>query len=833
MSWQEEGRRPAHAFAVDAEWADDVAGAAVSATSVRSAGLVGGFAVKSPQIPYLTHIRIDSFGAMGGHTVGPLSRGLNVLYGRNEAGKTTVSSFVGGVLFGWEEARGQRNTYKPENAERAGALVFADDEGGQFELSRVRNIDGLQGDAWLAADIDKSTFKTMFSLNSDELRQLRNASEVTAKLLTAGSGTDASPAQALAELQGRLAEFTSRAASAEKSLVRMGAERDELRGQLREVAAEMEAYREQCRELQELEAGRAELLAQLDALNEQMENLSACVAGIEKLDAELRRLRLECEDLHDEEIRALADKKNAERTVGRKLARLTPAEDRTLRDKLDELSAAAARLDHAEDAARSSYEDARAAYEARAGVAVADGCEHASMLEAASELVVSGVDEVGGAGADVRFATSSATAASGRSEGIACENPADSASDATSAASTSRKIAPRSPALLFAFAAASVVAAVGAAYFAWQSQSAAIGIAAGVLAVCACVLAVGGVAALRFASRASASPSAAEAAKQAAIESSRFAMLQSQRKLANIAASKAQLREEISAALADVGLEQAQGSLRRAYALLDEAKDARTEIALCEQRQRSASARVDSVERYIEQAATQRAALLTNAQLPDSATAFDVEAAMARTSKRRDAAQAQLAQLSKRYGELKQALAHAAKRRDFDQLKVRNQAVRTKMSDATQDLVRTLLAKRMLEQAIAEWEVQSQPQVYAHASRLLATMTNGAWARVSLGGDGRLQVENGAKVKRDPLHLSLGTCQQLYLSMRLALLMVADNVGRSIPVLADDILVNFDEQRRIGAAQALNELAEHRQILLFTCHRGVADLFPEANFIEL
>ena len=34
-------------------------------------------------------------------------------------------------------------------------------------------------------------------------------------------------------------------------------------------------------------------------------------------------------------------------------------------------------------------------------------------------------------------------------------------------------------------------------------------------------------------------------------------------------------------------------------------------------------------------------------------------------------------------------------------------------------------------------------------------------------------------------------------------LLTADNVGRAIPILADDILVNFDASRRRGAARAL------------------------------
>ena len=74
---------------------------------------------------YLRSIHLERFGRFHDTVVGPFGDRMNIVLGANEAGKTTVASFVGGVLFGWEEARGNRNTYKPEGAERAGSLLFA------------------------------------------------------------------------------------------------------------------------------------------------------------------------------------------------------------------------------------------------------------------------------------------------------------------------------------------------------------------------------------------------------------------------------------------------------------------------------------------------------------------------------------------------------------------------------------------------------------------------------------------------------------------------------------------------------------------------------------
>lgn len=149
---------------------------------------------------YLRSIHLERFGRFHDTVVGPFSDRMNIVLGANEAGKTTVASFVGGVLFGWEEARGNRNTYKPEGAERAGSRFSRGRQG--RTRTRVRGKtrrrscfpapatpDGLQGDTFLVEDIDKDTYRTMFSLNSDELRSLRNTTDTTAKLLTAGSGT--------------------------------------------------------------------------------------------------------------------------------------------------------------------------------------------------------------------------------------------------------------------------------------------------------------------------------------------------------------------------------------------------------------------------------------------------------------------------------------------------------------------------------------------------------------------------------------------------------------------------------------------------------------------
>ena len=144
---------------------------------------------------------------------------------------------------------------------------------------------------------------------------------------------------------------------------------------------------------------------------------------------------------------------------------------------------------------------------------------------------------------------------------------------------------------------------------------------------------------------------------------------------------------------------------------------------------------------------------------------------------------------------------------------------------------------RSLEISIAEWERKSQPEVYKQASRLFAQMTKGAWQKVRMNAEGEIEALDSVKTACPPQLLSLGTRQQLYLALRVALLITAENVGRSLPILCDDILVNFDDERRREAIKVIVELSRYRQVILFTCHPSVAALVRECdcscNFFEL
>ncbi len=730
--------------------------------------------------PFLERIKIVGFGAFSGKVVGPFTPRLNVVFGRNEAGKTTLASFVGGVLFGWEDARGSRNTYKPANAERSGSLFFAfppsdeDGEPGQaeeIELSRIRNADGLQGDASIVADIDKETFQTMFSLTSDELRSLRNTTDVTAKLLTAGSGTGASPAHALGEVDEQLATYTSRAAGAEHSLVRLAAEQDDLRAQMAAASEEAERFKREDKEFRDLAPQRDEMMARLDALNAEIEALTARRAHAEKLDREIADARDRVSSIREEEA-ALAAGRRAQRDDDlAPLMRLAAADERALRDRIDALASEEAKCEHAVDLAQDNFATSKAAYEA--------------LLEAG---------------------------------------------DASAAKGHARR--QRSAQVTLSILLPLVFITAGVPLFIHGREIASLSFTAlgAGLVMFAVMIALGALVMLFR-------PDKATEAQEARKQDAQWVMLQDKKKLEACLQSQAACKERARAQLDAAGLAAAQGSLRQSRVLLDEAREARAEENLFQQRQQALVSRRTALEDSLANAESQRRALFESAMPRGEHTVAGIDALVAQKAQQRAGLLEASEGLNRRYGELKQELSQAVHLRDFDELKLQYEQVRTREEESARDYARLLLAKRMLESAIAAWESKSQPEVYRQASRLLSLMTDGRWVKVSMTAEGSLQVTDSVKTTHDPLHLSLGTCQQLYLALRIALLIEADNVGRAVPILADDILVNFDSIRRRGAAQALVELSRVRQVVLFTCHEEIVEALretdPTLNEVEL
>jgi uncharacterized protein YhaN len=81
--------------------------------------------------------------------------------------------------------------------------------------------------------------------------------------------------------------------------------------------------------------------------------------------------------------------------------------------------------------------------------------------------------------------------------------------------------------------------------------------------------------------------------------------------------------------------------------------------------------------------------------------------------------------------------------------------------------------------------------------------------------------------------MSEGTCDQVYLALRLAGLYLYLDKEEPLPFIVDDILVNFDDQRSLATLRVLAELSRRTQIIMFTHHDHIVDLAREHLDAEL
>lgn len=126
------------------------------------------------------------------------------------------------------------------------------------------------------------------------------------------------------------------------------------------------------------------------------------------------------------------------------------------------------------------------------------------------------------------------------------------------------------------------------------------------------------------------------------------------------------------------------------------------------------------------------------------------------------------------------------------------------------------------------------PRLNRALGQTAAALTGGRYNSVQVDEQACLRVitEDGRTVETSSL--SGGAVDQLYLSFRLALLDLITEGKERVPLLLDDPFVQYDDRRAAAAMAALAAAARDRQVILMTCHRREVELAgARAHHIEL
>lgn len=146
--------------------------------------------------------------------------------------------------------------------------------------------------------------------------------------------------------------------------------------------------------------------------------------------------------------------------------------------------------------------------------------------------------------------------------------------------------------------------------------------------------------------------------------------------------------------------------------------------------------------------------------------------------------------------------------------------------------LRVRLAAKILRTEIERYRQKSQAPVLKRAAELFTLVTQKSFVGLEPDyGSSDEPVLVGVRKNGDRVGvagMSDGTQPQLYLALRLASLEMFITSGEPLPLLVDDALIDFDNDRAQAAMKVLGDLGISTQVIFFTHHKHMVDLAKEA-----
>ncbi|MCK4580437.1 MAG: AAA family ATPase, partial [Dehalococcoidia bacterium] len=126
---------------------------------------------------------------------------------------------------------------------------------------------------------------------------------------------------------------------------------------------------------------------------------------------------------------------------------------------------------------------------------------------------------------------------------------------------------------------------------------------------------------------------------------------------------------------------------------------------------------------------------------------------------------------------------------------------------------RLMLLASVLREADRQFREEHQPDVLKRASEYLNTVTSGRYTHIITLEDEEERLAVISKSGEDqPIDfpLSGGTLDQIYLAFRLAVIDHLDEAYEHLPLVLDEVLINWDDQRFEAGVQILSHIAQKR-----------------------
>lgn len=158
----------------------------------------------------------------------------------------------------------------------------------------------------------------------------------------------------------------------------------------------------------------------------------------------------------------------------------------------------------------------------------------------------------------------------------------------------------------------------------------------------------------------------------------------------------------------------------------------------------------------------------------------------------------------------------------FSELNQKLTNLQTVIWNETKQWLSSQLAIRWINGALKLASQDRYPKILQQAEKFFAILTADRYQKIIVDDSG-ISVLNHEQQIFQVAELSLGTAEQLFISLRLGFItVISDQI--KLPVMVDDGFVNFDNVRRGRMLKLLNQLAEENQVIYFTANEQINEL---------
>ena len=137
------------------------------------------------------------------------------------------------------------------------------------------------------------------------------------------------------------------------------------------------------------------------------------------------------------------------------------------------------------------------------------------------------------------------------------------------------------------------------------------------------------------------------------------------------------------------------------------------------------------------------------------------------------------------------------------------------------------LAKDALEQAYSEMKNEVTPKFTKDLSNLIEKISNNKYKNAKFDSEYGLRVEMENGEYMDCNRLSIGTIDQLYLSLRLSAM--NEITEETMPIILDEAFAYYDSERLENILKYIYDNYKNNQVLIFTCTNREKQILDKLN----